>query len=145
MNNEELKIVTHWKGDGYVAFYRDLSIVEAVSKPSESFFLSEWITTAPDEVITPTNEWCAMIDLMRSLAHRIIIEPGDYFTCTSGFDTIWILVYATPKSIESFNIKDSVPRFKLYEDSDNLAILCTLKPEIIDEYNDDRTTNKYES
>lgn len=86
-----------------------------------------------------------MIDLMRSLAHRIIIEPGDYFTCTAGFDTIWILVYATPKSIESFNIKDSVPRFKLYEDSDNLAILCTLKPEIIDEYNNDRTTDKHGS
>lgn len=129
MISEDLKILTFWKGNGQVAFYRDLNIIDALAEERDAYALDEWITTSPNEVITPAHYWESSIQLIKKIASDMRIQPGDYFTCTCGVDLLWAFVYATVDAIKTFNIKETVPAFSIYEDSTDLIVECTLKPE----------------
>lgn len=129
MSKEYLILLTFHEGTGQVAFYRDQYIIESLAEPKESYAIVEWLATQPGEVITPSHYWEASIDIIKKLAATKKIRPGDYFTCTCGDDLLWAFVYSTVDAIKTFDIKDTVPAFSIYEDTTDLVVECTLKPE----------------
>lgn len=122
-----LKKIKYRKGNGYVAFYKDLNIINDLSKVKNIEFLDEWITTEPNEEITVIHEWQAFIRFTQSFAKLVIVNPGDFFTCEQGDELLWAFVYATPEAIEAFKLKDTTQAFKLYDDTENICVQCTLK------------------
>lgn len=118
-----MKIVTIWKGNGYVAFYKSLEIIKDLAKFHTQTFLTEWVV---EEKPTLVDEWHAFVRCIKEHSKNIQIAPGDFFTCTDKSELLWAFVYATPEAIEAFKISEHTQAFALYTDSENLCVQCTL-------------------
>lgn len=125
-----MKVVTIWKGNGYVAFYKNLEVIQDLAKPYTLSCLDEWII---EDKPTLVDEWHAFIRCIKAHAKTLDnIEPGDFFTCTDKSNLIWAFVYATPEAISAFKVDIYTQAFTLYPDTKNLCVQCTLDgPELL--------------
>lgn len=118
-----MKVVTIWKGNGYVAFYKNLEVIKDLANLNTRSFLDEWVI---EDNPTMVDEWHAFIRCIKMHANLIDIKPGDFFTCTEKSELLWAFVYATPEAVEAFKISEHTQAFTIYPDTNNLCVQCTL-------------------